>query len=384
MTVNEFIEKYKSDKFESYLIQNSNVSYWNELIKTYKRDKLNLSDFDIFRVKFICTHKETGIPFDIFCERQIKILENEVRGTEPSQRETTSVNLISHAENVNEIINKAKSPQEKIQAYLYNEINIELYEDFSICYKTETDLLKFFNKLFIEFEFFCNNVNNYLEITDHFVFSEMGYLFWNDENHFNHKTENEKLFELFNLYECLTKLIQFHFPENKRAGVKIKTCEYIIKLGEKIQNLYLPELQKETPIKIEPTQPSPEKRQKTKGNTLKQFFKEEITPEIIETIRSKYKDLKGKKMAYLIYILHKEFNCIDYSLRSIKDSRKRFVAEFTGIQINNIEGINKLFNPNDVTLKNGNKHQNKTPTYEQDPDYKTIKTEIQSILNPIK
>ncbi len=129
-----------------------------------------------------------------------------------------------------------------------------------------------------------------------------------------------------------------------------------------------------------------EKRQKpkTQSKTLHQFFKQGITPEIINALQIKYRDLNGKKMAYLIYILHKEFNSIDYSLRGIKDSRKRFVIEFTGKQIKNIEGINKVFNSNDVMLQDGNKNQNKKPTYEQDPDYITIKTEIQTILNPIR
>lgn len=149
-------------------------------------------------------------------------------------------------------MNVIKSPQDKIESYLYNEINIELYEDFSIHFKTEPKLLQFLNNLFIEFEFFSNNVNNWIEITNHFIFLETGYLFWTDEIHFNYKTEPEKLFELFNLYDGLTMLIQFHFPENKRTGAQIKTCEYIIKLGEKIQKLYLPELQKEVPIKTEP------------------------------------------------------------------------------------------------------------------------------------
>lgn len=168
-------------------------------------------------------------------------------------------------------MNVIKSPQDKIESYLYNEINIELYEDFSLHFKTETELLQFFNNLFNEFEFFSNNVNNYVEITNHFVFLDMGYLFWTDEIHFNHKSEHEKLFELLNLYDCLTMLIQFHFPENKRTGVQIKTCEYIIKLGEKIQKLYLPELQKVVPIKTEPTQPEADTSTVGKNSFINNF-----------------------------------------------------------------------------------------------------------------
>lgn len=121
-----------------------------------------------------------------------------------------------------------------------------------------------------------------------------------------------------------------------------------------------------------------EKSQKAKpqGNTLKQFFIEEIDPKIINTLQIKYKDLYGKKMAYLIYLLHKEFKLINYSLRGTKDNRKRFVNEFTGKNKNNIEGINKNFNPNDITLE--------IDKYHKDNDYITIQNEIQTILDPIK
>ena len=81
MTFNQFIEKYNGSNFEGYIKENATIDYWNELIKIYKIDKVSLSDYDSFLVRFICVHKESGIPFDGYCERQIKILEIQSEST---------------------------------------------------------------------------------------------------------------------------------------------------------------------------------------------------------------------------------------------------------------------------------------------------------------
>ena len=81
MTFNQIIEKYNGSNFEGYIKENATIDYWNELIKIYKIDKLSLSDYDSFLVRFICVHKESGIPFDGYCERQIKILEIQSEST---------------------------------------------------------------------------------------------------------------------------------------------------------------------------------------------------------------------------------------------------------------------------------------------------------------
>lgn len=152
---------------------------------------------------------------------------------------------------------------------------------------------------------------------------------------------------------------------------------YVQYLEERRIELTQPQIPEPKPFDLLNTS-TVEKSQKPKpqGKTLKQFFIEEIDPEIISTLQIKYKDLYGKNMAYLIYLLHKEFNLINYSLRGRKDSRKRFVNEFTGKNINNIEGINKIFNSNDITIG--------IDKYHKDNDYITIQNEIQTILNPIK
>lgn len=81
MTVNEFIEKYKSDNFDSYIKENATIDYWNDLIKTYKIEKLKLVFPESMQISLSAELKEgknlLGAMFDGFCERQIKILEIE-------------------------------------------------------------------------------------------------------------------------------------------------------------------------------------------------------------------------------------------------------------------------------------------------------------------
>jgi hypothetical protein len=114
----------------------------------------------------------------------------------------------------------------------------------------------------------------------------------------------------------------------------------------------------------------------TPKKDFKGFFKEHINIDKIEEIQKKYKDFDGKKMAYVIYLLHKEFNVINYSLNSRVESRKHFVfALYKKDNINKMEGINRYFNPSDITLL--------APDYSKDNDYTTIKTDIQTILNTI-
>lgn len=81
MTVNEFIEKYKSENFSSYLKENATIDYWNDLIKTFKIERLNFVFPDTLVLNPMNVLNENGSPFNVqfdgFCERQIKILEIE-------------------------------------------------------------------------------------------------------------------------------------------------------------------------------------------------------------------------------------------------------------------------------------------------------------------
>ena len=266
-----------------------------------------------------------------------------------------------------EIANKVKSPQDKIDYYLYNEINIELYDEFSFVYNKENELLQFFNNLFSEFDFFINNNNNYLVIINHFSFSEVSYLFWDDKTYFNPKTEHEKLFELFNLYECLTRLINYTYPLNNRTGALIKTCEHIEKLYQKIHKLYLPddeitkEIKKEIKKESKDTEPDASTVKKNKPKKALNEFIHNIKDKdkFLQELKSIFPTERGKSIKIIISLLMQE-NILIIGNREFKDFHSELEAffnrdigsrqsindvKFNDIHKSTIETIEKKLNP---------------------------------------
>lgn len=119
-------------------------------------------------------------------------------------------------------MNIIKSPQDNISAYLYNAVNIEIFEEYERCkYKGRKEPLDFFNVLFCEFNFFNENIENYLTIKSHFkdYDSKLDY----------YKVKNDDVLSsnLMDHYEALVKLIKEKYPFNLREGVILKSCEYI-------------------------------------------------------------------------------------------------------------------------------------------------------------
>lgn len=119
-------------------------------------------------------------------------------------------------------MNIIKSPQDSISAYLYNAINIEIFEEYERCnYKGRKEPLDFFNLLYSELAFFNENIENYLTIKSHFkdYDSKADY----------YKVENDEVLSsnLMDHYEALVKLIKEKYPFNLREGVILKSCEYI-------------------------------------------------------------------------------------------------------------------------------------------------------------
>ena len=116
-----------------------------------------------------------------------------------------------------------KSPQDNLEAYLCNSINIEIYKEL-----TKIDSLEFFNKLYYEFDFFQQNIKNYLKIINHF-------------EGFDSLEEHNKLKEypflenyVFYFYESLNKLITKHYPVESREDRIIKSCEHIEEIYKRL------------------------------------------------------------------------------------------------------------------------------------------------------
>ena len=88
-----------------------------------------------------------------------------------------------------------------------------------------------------------------------------------------------------------------------------------------------------------------EKEKSTKINTpLEDFFLDKASPEKIKAIQEKFKGLKGKEMAILIYLLNKRYDLVSIdNTQKSKKSRIHFVRALTGKEIKEINGINNFF-----------------------------------------
>lgn len=103
-----------------------------------------------------------------------------------------------------------KAPKTKIEVFLYNAINIEIYKELEENYLDGINTLDFFNLLYSELEFYLNNSENYLAIKEHF-----------DAINF----KNSKLTVKF--FHWLPKIIKLEFDKRETSELEIKTLEVI-------------------------------------------------------------------------------------------------------------------------------------------------------------
>lgn len=115
-----------------------------------------------------------------------------------------------------------KTPQDNIDAFLYDEINIKILKEFGGSDKRRPEVLDFFNLLFTEFRFFIENAENYLSITDHF---SLRYEYYPASEEL--KNNPELVSDRIGLYLPFIELLDFHYPKEKREGVFLKSCEHI-------------------------------------------------------------------------------------------------------------------------------------------------------------
>jgi hypothetical protein len=118
MTINEFIAKYNSDKFDSYIKDNATIDYWHDLIKTYKLERLKFVFPDAMQLTLNPLLQEGndiffGVAFDRFCERQIKILEikQQHKPQEPDSGITEEINYAN--DNIENVRNQIKESYPK-------------------------------------------------------------------------------------------------------------------------------------------------------------------------------------------------------------------------------------------------------------------------------
>ena len=164
-----------------------------------------------------------------------------------------------------------------------------------------------------------------------------------------------------------------YFSNNRNEQERlIKTFSLILQFlsgTEKSQVKDMPKPPQFEPAMIEEvkTQTKPIKPKKE----FKDFFNPDVKIETIENIQKEFEEYDNKKMAYLIYLLHKEFDLINYSVKSRDMSRKHFVESLLNKEIV-MQGINKYFQTNDVELCiNG---------YHKDNDYISTKEKLSKTI----
>jgi hypothetical protein len=91
---------------------------------------------------------------------------------------------------------------------------------------------------------------------------------------------------------------------------------------------------------------------KQKKLFFKDFFDDRISPDLINNIQQEFKDLEGKKMAILIYLLQNKYRYITIIRNSKTESREHFVRELTGKNEFNMQYINRILKDNELQLNN--------------------------------
>jgi hypothetical protein len=119
------------------------------------------------------------------------------------------------------------TPQNNINVFLHNDLNIEIFEYIEgIQYEGKPKTLDYFNLLFSEFNFFVENANNYLKIKEHFVIPKLKTI----------SKEDEILYLKSLIYFKLVELIKQSFPIENRKNIIKKTCEHIEKANQSIMD----------------------------------------------------------------------------------------------------------------------------------------------------
>ena len=195
-------------------------------------------------------------------------------------------------------------------------------------------------------------------------FKEYAKGFQDGFNEFNNKQINpfltpfpEKQDYVNKVFEYITKNLFFkHGWANLRTGFTTNQHEEILAAFEDGQqqgyfyrawstvfsnnNLFAPLFQEY--FKTLPPQPIETKPELK----LKDFFIKEVSSDTIEAIQTEFRELEGKGLAILIYLLHKEHKIIEILTNSKNKGRSSFVKSLKENNKPSMQKVNKCFVPN--------------------------------------
>jgi len=160
---------------------------------------------------------------------------------------------------------------------------------------------------------------------------------------------DEVLKELFNYFN---ETEQNEFEAFETKSIQVNDIGEAVKLFQsgKFQKFTLPNsfLNPSTippQTNIEPLPPQQTEKPKPELK-LKDFFIKEVSSDTIEAIQTEFRELEGKDLAILIYLLHKEHKIIEILTNSKTKGRKSFVKCLTETDNPSMQGVNKCFAAN--------------------------------------
>lgn len=128
--------------------------------------------------------------------------------------------------------------------------------------------------------------------------------------------------------------LEYQFYESMGFVQWIKTelqrCEYLQKLETTITT------PKAKALPPQPIETKPELK-------LKDFFIKEVSSNTIEAIQTEFRELEGKDLAILIYLLHKEHEIIEILTNSKTKGRSSFVKSLKENDKQSMQKVNKCF-----------------------------------------
>lgn len=132
-------------------------------------------------------------------------------------------------------MNSIKTPQESVDAFLFNDFNISIYDDLTDGFIKQGlfEPLDFFNHLYSEFDFFQTNALDYITIKNHFKpYSHFHFIEMSMEPRFvTGITNNDQ--RLYFIETFVELIWTFNEVENE---ILQSSCQYIYQLSEMVAN----------------------------------------------------------------------------------------------------------------------------------------------------
>ena len=177
---------------------------------------------------------------------------------------------------------------------------------------------------------------------------------------YREKTKGEAFFGLWFFFDDLDEILKELFDYFKEAehnefetfetkAIQVNDIGEAVKLFQsgKFSKFTLPNsflnpstIQQHTNIEPLPPQQTEKPKPELK---LKDFFIKEVSNDTIEAIQTEFRELEGKDLAILIYLLHKEHKIIEILTNSKTKGRKSFVKCLTETDNPSMQGVNKCF-----------------------------------------